>query len=143
MALGILFLAGAIGEFGVRAIFRWRTWRDRGIATALVACALSAVFLTKGGMVVEDVFGRLLGSPGGVVLLPALSVILGLTGVNPFPFALLFGAIAPHPDLSLAMTLPLLVGTLPHTIFQLCTMPPREREGIEKAANPSVKRQGA
>jgi hypothetical protein len=125
VALGIVFLLAATAVLSVRTLFRWRTWRDRGLVGLLVVAALGVVFCTRGGEAVHGLFSTFLESPGGAVILPALSLLLGFSGVDPFPFALLFGVISPHTPLSLSVTLPLLLGGLPAMILQICMMPPR------------------
>ena len=65
-----------------------------------------------------------------VVLVPAAAVLLGLCGANPFLVAFLLGAVHPDRNLSLYLTLPMVIGNLPQTVLIACMMPPRGSDRI-------------
>lgn len=112
---------------GVKALFRWRTWRDRGLFLA-AATALAAPLLWTGpAAVVHEMLGACSRMPGGTVLAPAAAVLIGLAGFNPFLLALLVAAALPDARLAWLCVLPMLLGNLPQTLYCAFTMPPRRR----------------
>jgi hypothetical protein len=130
VTLHVALLILAAGELGAKVLFRWRTWRDRGVI-ALGATLITAVVLwTEPAQAFHRLLSAFLHMPGGSVLLPALALLLGLVGMNPFLFALFLGVAHPDFSLSASITLPMALGNLPMTAFLLWTMPPQAGERV-------------
>ena len=123
VATVIAFLT--VFEAAVKVTFRWRTWRDRGL-TALALTIVAAVVLSTpaGTRLYETLRNYYAFAPGAVVIVPALGVILGLSGFSPLLFAFFLGILHPDPDLSAALTLPVALGNLPQSLFLAFTLPP-------------------
>lgn len=129
-----VFLALTAAAFGVKLLFRWRTWRDRGVLT-LTACTIAAPFLwMPAGAVAHDLLTACVKIPGGTLLVPAVAFLIGVSGFNPMLLALFFAAARPNPDLSWYFVLPMLLGNLPQTLLCAFTLPPRRTTPSRPAA---------
>lgn len=134
MAWSWVLLALVLAALGVKQLFRWRTWRDRGLLV-LGACTLAAPFLwTAAGAVAHDMLAACVRIPGGSLLVPAVAFLIGLSGFNPILPALCFAAARPDAGLAWSFVLPMLLGNLPQTLFCAFTMPPRRNVPPSAAA---------
>lgn len=124
-----LFTAVALLELGVTALFRWRTWRDRGIILLLCMAFAVALLWTEPARDVYRTIHTFVMFPGYTVLLPALWLLLGLSGLQPLPWVLFacFAYSYDEPDFTWLMAMPILAGQAPWTIFRLLTMPGKGR----------------
>ena len=117
-------MAFAAAELGAKVLFRWRTWRDRGLI-ALGATAALAVFLcTEHAEPAARALAEFTNGAAGAALAAALALVCGLAGVSAILPALFVGFVHPSLALSLLITLPMAVGAAPQALFLACTMPP-------------------
>ena len=125
MILGITFLIFSFIELSIKILFRWRTWRDRGLFFIFFTVCVAALLWTKPADILYVFLSNFSSIPGGSVLLPALFFLLGLLGINPFLWVLFVGIIhaGSTPDLTLHVSLPMVIGNLPQTCFLVFTMP--------------------
>ncbi len=117
----------AVLALGVKALFRWRTWRDRGLLITAATVVTAPLLWTAPASVAPKMLDASSRMPGGELLAPAAAVLIGLAGFNPVLLALLFAAAAPDARLAWLYVLPMLIGNLPQTLFCALTMPPRRR----------------
>ncbi len=124
--LTLLFIAAACIEYGIKGLFRWHTWRDKGIIFLLSSCIFIGFLFTDKADAAAQYMRYILFFPGSAFILPLFFFMVGLIGTCP-PFFVIFIEITfPYstPDLSLLVSLPVILGNLPYTIFLSITMPP-------------------
>ena len=117
----------AVLALGVKAMFRWRTWRDRGLILAAATAIAVPLLWTAPAAAAHELLDACTRMPGGTVLAPAAALVIGLAGFNPILLALLFAAALPDARLAWLYVLPMLLGNLPQALFCAFTMPPRRR----------------
>ena len=112
-------------ESAVATIFRWRTWRDRGVVPAILFSVTACLLFTQAGTWAYQALSALRPGPPALVLVPAAAFLAGLLGVSPLLATLFFTFIHPDPRLAVWIAVPLLAGSAPQTLFRLLTLPPR------------------
>ncbi len=125
MPFEVLLFFFVVLELCVKLVFRWRTWRDRGIALAVVTIALGVLLFTAIGDAAAAALKHAIAEHTGSLFVPVLAATAGFLGMNPFLFALLAAVAQPDRQLLMNIVLPMALGNLPQTIFVICTMPPR------------------
>jgi len=131
MIVGTVIALLTVFEAAVKVTFRWRTWRDRGLAAIVLTLAAAGLLSTAGGTQLYEALRDYYGSgPGAVVIVPALAAVLGLSGFSPLLFAFFLGIVHPDPELSAAVTLPVALGNLPQSLFLAFTLPPSDPCGF-------------
>jgi hypothetical protein len=126
LPLELLLLFLSVVQLSIKLVYRWRTWRERGITVILLTVTLGALLFTGFGDAVCAELNRAIAGDAGALFVPVFAVLGGLLGMNPFLFALLVGAAQPDRQLALYIVLPMALGNMPQTVFLICTMPPRE-----------------
>ena len=123
----LLLLAGL--QLAVKSLFRYRTWKDRGLTVLVLQAALLIVLLAWGEAVYRMAAHLYSIIPGSGLIVPAFFCLLGLLGWDAFLIAFFFLVLQPDLRLFAAAAAPMILGNIPKTLFLLFTLPPQEPRG--------------